>query len=902
MKTLLTLCAVLVFSFSLLQLRADPAGLVSHWQAESNALDTLNHNPGTANNGVAYAPGVIGSAFSLNGSAYVNVTNPTFNAYSNGFTVMAWIKIVGYYQAASIINLRTPANSSGFTLEQLYGNAGSVLFAVNQTGVAEGFSTLTSSGWQLDTFYHIAATFDAASGTMALYRNGVLVASTNNLPHTNMATISNPSFEIGRNIVANSFGWNGLIDDARFYDHALTAAEIASLATGGQKVTLFAVAQNANVVYRFQLGPVGAPVQISSISNALFNVPTALTVSSNGELFVVNIDGPSSGNGGAGSICRFINPAGTAVFNGIITNGFNTPVGATFRGNEFLVVDAWNNRVRRYTFNNAGVPAEIAAITNGLNSNAPRFVFAAPGGNEVFVSQCCAPNEVRRYLINGGGAVVTNGTITSGLANPHGMAFNPAGELFIVNANGPSISRFTFSNGVAIANGTISGNGLGSPIGVTFSPWGEMFVANQAGSVISRWTFTSNGVAVANGTFNVPSGLTDLAFVNATGVETVFQPFCTNLIVTLSAAYTNCIVSTNYTTNATTVLNNLVDWLKADNNAVDSSGNGNTANPISVGYETGQFGQAFSIGEAAYAVENANARRVDLGPLTQLYSATGLTVSAWIKIPTAVNPTATNNQTYIFTHPAQLLSATVTNVVSYGLFIGPSVVAPRRPTYGIGFHDGTEAIVGSTTAFPDNQWVYLTVTWSSASGLLRIYRNGVLDGSTSSAGLGKTLPTAAQRSPLGPAFPAELGVWDFVSDTNPVIARYGGAAVAIDDFRLYTRALATNEIQLIYTGEPPSITNTVTTNCTPVSAVTTNLSFCTTPAGKLKIFNTLPNVELRWSSLSNAYYLLQGTDALSPINWTNVWGIGAGNGTNLVVPELTAPRPRRFYRLLSTEP
>lgn len=901
MKTLPKFCAVLIFVFSLLQLHADPAGLVSHWQAESNALDTLNHNHGTTVGGVTYASGAVGSAFSLNGSAFVSVTNPTFNAYSNGFTVMAWIKIAAYNQAPSIMNLRTPPNSSGFTLEQWYNNPGSILFAVNQTGVSEGFSTLTSPGWQLNTFYHIAATFDAASGTMALYRDGIQVAFTNNLPHTNMATVSNPSFEIGRNIVAG-LGWNGLIDDARFYDHALTAAEIASLATGGQKVTLFAVAQNVNVVYRFQLGPVGAPVQISSISNALLNVPTGLTISSNGELFVVNIDGPSSGNGGAGSICRFINPAGAPVFNGIITNGFNTPVGATFRGNELLVVDAWNNRVRRYTFNNAGVPGEIASITNGLNSNAPRFVFAAPGGNEVFVSQCCGPNEVRRYLINGGGTVVTNGTITSGLANPHGMAFSASGELFIVNAYGPSISRFTFSNGVALANGTISGNGLGIPIGVAFSPWGEMFVVNQSGSVLSRWTFTSNGVAVANGTFNVPSGLTDLAFVSAIGVETVFQPFCTNLTVTLSAAITNCVVSTNYTTNATIVVNNLVDWLKADNNAVDSSGNGNTANPISVGYEAGQFGQAFSISEAAYAVENANARRVDLGPLTQLYSATGLTVSAWIKIPTAVNPAASNNQTYIFTHPAQLLNATVTNVVSYGLFIGPSVTAPRRPTYGIGFHDGTEAIVGSAVAFPENQWVHLAVTWSSASGLLRMYRNGVLDGSTSSAGLGKTLPTATQRSPLGPAFPAELGVWDFVSDTNPVIARYGGAAVAIDDFRLYNRALATNEIQLIYNGEPPVITNTVITNCTPVSAVTTNLDFCTTPAGKLKIFKTLPNVELRWSSFTNAYYLLQGSDALAPINWTNVWGIGPGNGTNLVVPEVTTPRPRRFYRLLSTEP
>ncbi len=96
---------------------------------------------------------------------------------------------------------------------------------------------------------------------------------------------------------------------------------------------------------------------------------------------------------------------------------------------------------------------------------------------------------------------------------------------------------------------------------------------------------------------------------------------------------------------------------------------------------------------------------------------------------------------------------------------------------------------------------------------------------------------------------------------------------------------------------------TVSTNCSPTGpAVVTNLSFCTMAGGKLTIVRTTNAVNLRWPSLTNAYYLLQGSDALSPISWTNVWGIGPGTGTNIVVPDATAVRPRRFYQLLSTEP
>jgi hypothetical protein len=203
-----------------------PAGLVSWWKAEGNTLDAQGANNGTAQGTVNYAPGAVGQAFSLAGNGYIDVASPTFNAYTSGFTVAGWIDITAYSGYASLINFRDSSQNSGFSLEEQATAPGEMDFYVHQGGA--DYNSISASGWLLNTPYWIAATFDAATGTMDLYRNGNLVASRNDLPHTNMAMVGTPTFQIGRNIVTGD-SWNGLIDEAQFYDHALTQPEIASL-------------------------------------------------------------------------------------------------------------------------------------------------------------------------------------------------------------------------------------------------------------------------------------------------------------------------------------------------------------------------------------------------------------------------------------------------------------------------------------------------------------------------------------------------------------------------------------------------------------------------------------------------------------------------------------------------
>ncbi len=117
------------------------------------------------------------------------------------------------------------------------------------------------------------------------------------------------------------------------------------------------------------------------------------------------------------------------------------------------------------------------------------------------------------------------------------------------------------------------------------------------------------------------------------------------------------------------------------------------------------------------------------------------------------------------------------------------------------------------------------------------------------------------------------------------------------DFAVWPRSYGFVDTHII---SQPSCTNLTVTFST--GGVTTNVDLCAAPAGKLTISNTGTNaVNLSWPSQSNATYLLESSDALNPTAWTQLWA-GLGTGSNIIVPDPTAPRSKRFYRLWTTEP
>jgi hypothetical protein len=100
----------------------------------------------------------------------------------------------------------------------------------NDKQVRTGASTMADGAW-----YHIAATM-TSSGTATVYINGVLQA----LTEPNGAMTGTIDSNAGTGYIGNSNSlnrpWNGYIDDLRIYDRVLTAAEVAALYNGGQRI------------------------------------------------------------------------------------------------------------------------------------------------------------------------------------------------------------------------------------------------------------------------------------------------------------------------------------------------------------------------------------------------------------------------------------------------------------------------------------------------------------------------------------------------------------------------------------------------------------------------------------------------------------------------------------------
>jgi hypothetical protein len=223
---------------------------VSRWAGENNANDSVGLNHGTAFPTVNYTAGAIGQGFLFPDSGYLDIPNPAAGGLisPSGFSFASWVRFDGADPPpaggpGAISQLGS--TSSGFLLRQAGSN--SVGFYVNTSGMAFDYaiidtgSTSPPTFWNFGELSHIAATFDAATHTMALYKNGELVASRSDVPGGNMAVHPGDVFLIGReNWVGATL--DGMLDDVRFYDHALSGPEVAALVPEPSSGLLFLLA------------------------------------------------------------------------------------------------------------------------------------------------------------------------------------------------------------------------------------------------------------------------------------------------------------------------------------------------------------------------------------------------------------------------------------------------------------------------------------------------------------------------------------------------------------------------------------------------------------------------------------------------------------------------------------
>jgi hypothetical protein len=218
-----------------------PAGIVSWWKAEGNALDHAGTNHGTLQGQTAYGPGRVGQGFTLDGSGDgVRVGNPAELRLQN-FTIEGWIKRGNVLRASS-----NPGGGSIFA----YGHGGYSL-GMFDNGVLffsrVGVSYVGSSVAITDTnFHHVAVT--KAGTTVVFYIDGTPHAAPS---YSASFTFSTPAAIGARgDNLANSF--LGMVDEISVYNRALSVAEIQAIhSTGGSgkcEVAPFITAQPADQV------------------------------------------------------------------------------------------------------------------------------------------------------------------------------------------------------------------------------------------------------------------------------------------------------------------------------------------------------------------------------------------------------------------------------------------------------------------------------------------------------------------------------------------------------------------------------------------------------------------------------------------------------------------------------
>jgi hypothetical protein len=208
------------------------AGCLALYQFTNNSNDTCGSYNGTDSN-ITYSNGVFNKAASFNGSSSkISLGNQTFfNA--GDYSVSLWLNNQGNdsnYQM--IISQRTSSDAGSPINISMYGvsygsNDGKLYFAVGGSYFAS--NTVLSK----NTWYHLVFTI-VAGGNMNIYVDGVL-DSNSTTESTTRPTPTTQNLAIGANGSNTDYPFNGLIDQVRFFNTALTQSQVTELARGEPK-------------------------------------------------------------------------------------------------------------------------------------------------------------------------------------------------------------------------------------------------------------------------------------------------------------------------------------------------------------------------------------------------------------------------------------------------------------------------------------------------------------------------------------------------------------------------------------------------------------------------------------------------------------------------------------------
>jgi hypothetical protein len=203
---------------------APVGGLVGHWEFDdgggSMATDSSAKGNDGAVNGATWTTGIIGGALSFTGtdSDYVQIPNESDYDLASAVSYAVWIK--AGRSSISWMGVITKANHMNL---QRYGTEDYLVWQT-KAGTITNYQLKANTAVLDDQWHHIAVTYDGSQ--KCIYADGVL---DNSVPATGTINTTDTPVMIGKNGQVPGHAFDGVIDDVRIYDYALTAAEVQTL-------------------------------------------------------------------------------------------------------------------------------------------------------------------------------------------------------------------------------------------------------------------------------------------------------------------------------------------------------------------------------------------------------------------------------------------------------------------------------------------------------------------------------------------------------------------------------------------------------------------------------------------------------------------------------------------------
>lgn len=238
---LLTITSSLIFSCSTTETDPLNEGLVAHYTFDGNANDSSPNNLNATVFGATLTTdrkGVANGAYSFDGdNDYVSINhNALFNFEDSDYTISLWVMTAEDQVAHNGINdilRKWNGNAEGYPYAISYrnntvidDNTDKFFFGIYNGQTCGQTASDTSNEVDNNSFSHIV--IKRESNVIFQFVNDILVGSFSDLQTCSTANTANVTIGCRGNLVRF---FKGKIDDVRFYDRALSKAEITDLYT-----------------------------------------------------------------------------------------------------------------------------------------------------------------------------------------------------------------------------------------------------------------------------------------------------------------------------------------------------------------------------------------------------------------------------------------------------------------------------------------------------------------------------------------------------------------------------------------------------------------------------------------------------------------------------------------------